>query len=32
MQWQEERDEVEAEATQFEVGDMERLRKVAKGK
>jgi hypothetical protein len=31
MKWQDERDDIEAEATHFEVGDMERLRKVAKG-
>ena len=30
-EWQDERDAIEAEATQYEVGDMERLRKVAKG-
>lgn len=32
IQWQADRDAIESEATQFEVGDMERLRKVAKGK
>lgn len=31
MRWQDERDEIDAEASQFEIGDMERLRKVAKG-
>lgn len=29
--WQDERDAIEAEAARFEVGDMERLRQVAKG-
>lgn len=31
IEWQDERDEIETEAAQFEVGDVERLRKVAKG-
>jgi hypothetical protein len=31
VEWQDERDAIEGEAASFEVGDMERLRKVAKG-